>query len=72
MLLVHILMMMLKKNMLYGLLIGMLINHLLMVNGGVWQYSEKGKVNRISGYVDTNHGNINYENIIKKGHYNGY
>jgi GH25 family lysozyme M1 (1,4-beta-N-acetylmuramidase) len=39
---------------------------------GVWQYSEKGKVNGISGYVDIDHGDVNYENIIKKGHYNGY
>ena len=30
--LVHILMMILKKNKIYGLLIGMLINHLLKVN----------------------------------------
>ena len=39
---------------------------------GVWQYSEKGKVNGISGAVDLDYGNINYEDIIKKGHYNGY
>ncbi len=70
-LLVHILMMMLKKKDIW-------VAH-WNVNKpsfkgkwGVWQYSEKGKVNGISGYVDTDHGDINYENIIKKGHYNGY
>ena len=39
---------------------------------GVWQYSEKGKVKGIGGNVDLDYGQIDYEPIIKKGHYNGY
>ena len=44
------------------------------INGkwGVWQYSEKGNVKGIQGNVDLDYGQIDYEPIIKKGHYNGY
>ena len=39
---------------------------------GIWQYSSKGKVNGIKGKVDMDVAKVDYEPIIKKGHYNGY
>ena len=39
---------------------------------GIWQYSSKGSVDGISGNVDMDKAVIDYEPIIKKGHFNGY
>jgi hypothetical protein len=41
-------------------------------NWGIWQYTSQGNVNGINGKVDLNHGVINYEDIIKNQHLNGY
>ena len=41
-------------------------------NWGIWQYTSQGNVNGINGKVDLNHGIINYEDIIKNQHLNGY
>ena len=39
---------------------------------GIWQYSSKGSISGISGNVDLDKAVIDYEPIIKKGHFNGY
>ena len=39
---------------------------------GIWQYSSKGSVAGIFGDVDMDKAVIDYEPIIKKGHFNGY
>ena len=39
---------------------------------GIWQYSDEGRVNGISGNVDMNYGYTDYPTIIKNGGYNGY
>lgn len=39
---------------------------------GLWQYTDKGKVNGIKGYVDMNKCYKNYPYIIKKAKLNGY
>ena len=39
---------------------------------GMWQYSDKGKVNGIKGYVDLNKCSKNYPTIIKRAKLNGY
>ena len=39
---------------------------------GIWQYSSKGHVDGISGNVDMDKAVIDYEPIIKNGHFNGY
>ena len=39
---------------------------------GIWQYSSKGKVDGIKGNVDLDIAKVDYEPIIKKGHYNGF
>ena len=41
-------------------------------NWGIWQYSNTGSVNGISGNVDLDEAVIDYEPIIKKNHLNGY
>ncbi len=41
-------------------------------NWGIWQYSNTGSVNGISGNVDLDKAVIDYEPIIKKNHLNGY
>ena len=41
-------------------------------NWGIWQYSNTGSVNGISGNVDLDKALIDYEPIIKKNHLNGY
>ena len=41
-------------------------------NWGIWQYTSQGNLNGINGKVDLNHGVINYEDIIKNQHLNGY
>lgn len=39
---------------------------------GMWQYSWKGKVNGISGYVDMNYCYVDYPAAVKKAGLNGY
>ena len=39
---------------------------------GIWQYSWKGKINGISGDVDTDYAYIDYPTIIKNAGLNGY
>lgn len=39
---------------------------------GVWQYSSKGKIEGITGNVDLDISYLNYENIMKKKHLNGF
>lgn len=39
---------------------------------GIWQYTDKGKVDGIKGYVDINKCYKNYPFIIKKARLNGY
>ena len=39
---------------------------------GIWQHSSKGKVDGIKGNVDLDIAKVDYEPIIKKGHYNGF
>lgn len=39
---------------------------------GVWQYSWKGKINGISGDVDTDYAYVDYPTIIKNAGLNGY
>ena len=39
---------------------------------GLWQYSDRGKVDGIKGYVDLNKCFKNYPQIIKKAKLNGY
>ena len=41
-------------------------------NYGMWQYSDKGKVNGINGYVDLDRAYKNYPSIIKAAGLNGY
>lgn len=41
-------------------------------NYGMWQYTDKGKVSGIKGYVDLNKCYKNYPTIIKKAKLNGY
>ena len=41
-------------------------------NWGIWQYSNTGSVNGISGNVDLDKAVIDYQPIIKKNHLNGY
>ncbi len=39
---------------------------------GMWQYTDRGKVNGIKGYVDLNKCYKNYPTIIKRAKLNGY
>jgi GH25 family lysozyme M1 (1,4-beta-N-acetylmuramidase) len=39
---------------------------------GIWQHFSKGKVDGIKGNVDLDIAKVDYEPIIKKGHYNGF
>ena len=39
---------------------------------GIWQHSSKGKVDGFKGNVDLDIAKVDYEPIIKKGHYNGF
>ena len=39
---------------------------------GMWQYTDRGKISGIKGYVDMNKCYINYPKIIKKAKLNGY
>ena len=39
---------------------------------GIWQYTSSGSVKGIKGRVDMDDGKIEYLDVIKKGHYNGY
>ena len=39
---------------------------------GIWQYSDEGRVNGVSGNVDMNYGYTDYPTIVKNGGYNGY
>lgn len=41
-------------------------------NWGMWQYSSKGNVPGISGYVDMNYSRNDYTEIIKQHHLNGF
>lgn len=41
-------------------------------NWGMWQYSSKGNVPGISGYVDMNYSRNDYAEIIKQHHLNGF
>ena len=41
-------------------------------NYGLWQYSDKGKVNGVNGNVDLNECKYLYDIIIKSNHLNGY
>ena len=41
-------------------------------NPGLWQYTSKGSINGISGYVDKDKAYKNYESIIKGAKLNGY
>ena len=41
-------------------------------NWGMWQYSSKGSVPGISGYVDMNFSRNDYAEIIKQHHLNGF
>lgn len=41
-------------------------------NWGMWQYSSKGSVPGISGYVDMNYSRNDYAEIIKQHHLNGF
>lgn len=40
-------------------------------NYGMWQYSNVGKVNGITGFVDLDSTTINYPKIIQRGGFNG-
>lgn len=39
---------------------------------GIWQNSDKGKINGINGYVDTDISYVDYPSIIKNSGYNGF
>lgn len=39
---------------------------------GIWQNSDKGRINGISGNVDTDISHVDYPSIIKNGGYNGF
>lgn len=39
---------------------------------GMWQYTSKGIIDGIKGYVDCNKAYIDYEKVIKGAHLNGY
>lgn len=39
---------------------------------GMWQYSSKGKIDGITGYVDLDISYIDYPSIMKKKHLNGF
>ena len=39
---------------------------------GIWQYSDEGRINGISGNVDMDYCYTDYPNIVKNGGYNGY
>lgn len=39
---------------------------------GLWQYTSKGSVPGVLGYVDRDYAYKNYPKIIKGGHFNGY
>jgi GH25 family lysozyme M1 (1,4-beta-N-acetylmuramidase) len=41
-------------------------------NFGIWQYSDKGRVNGINGYVDLDRAYKNYPSIIKAAGLNGF
>ena len=41
-------------------------------NWGMWQYSSKGNIPGISGYVDMNFSRNDYAEIIKQHHLNGF
>lgn len=41
-------------------------------DNGMWQYSDMGRVNGISGYVDVNYCYVNYPAKIKNAELNGY
>lgn len=40
-------------------------------NYGMWQYSNVGKVNGITGFVDLDSTTINYPKLIQRGGFNG-
>ena len=39
---------------------------------GIWQYSDKGKVDGINGYVDLDEGYVDYARIVKEKGLNGF
>ena len=39
---------------------------------GIWQYSDEGRINGISGNVDMDYCYTDYPNIVKNGGYHGY
>lgn len=39
---------------------------------GIWQYSDKGRVDGISGAVDLDEGYIDYEKLVKEKGFNGF
>ena len=41
-------------------------------NYGIWQYTDKGRVSGVSGYVDMDICYVDYPSIIKNGGFNGF